>query len=103
MTTVSISVDVPSLVKGVLFYENAFGFLKVSEPVPGVAMLSAGQIELCLLEKRAGSQPSPFTQDIRRYERHWTPVHLDFVVADVDVDMGFLDRAGQFGLGRLQF
>ena len=37
-----------------------------------------------LLVKPAGSVVSPASGERRRYGRHWTPVHLDFVVADVD-------------------
>ncbi len=80
MASVSISVDVPNLVDAVQFYVSAFGFSKVSEPVPGVVVLRAGNTEICLLEKRAGSRPSSRTQETRRYERHWTPVHLDIHV-----------------------
>lgn len=79
----SLSIDVPSLAEGIAFYCSAFGFSKKSEPAPGVAVLEGLQIELWLLEKQAGSQPSPNTQDRRNYERHWTPVHLDFTVDDL--------------------
>jgi hypothetical protein len=36
MVTVSVSIDVPSLEKGVHFYSAAFGFSKVADPYPGV-------------------------------------------------------------------
>ena len=81
--TVSVSVDVPSLAQGVAFYCAAFGFSKKSETVPSVAVLHGLNIELCLLEKPAGSKPSPATADRRKFERHWTPVHLDFHVGDL--------------------
>lgn len=83
MISVSISIDVPDLAQGVQFYDRAFGFTKVSEPVPGVVVLRAGNTEVCLLEKKPGSTPSPRTHDSRRYERHWTPVHLDIHVGDL--------------------
>jgi predicted enzyme related to lactoylglutathione lyase len=83
MATVSISVDVPNLADGVQFDVSAFGFSKVSAPAPGVVVLHAGNTEICLLEKRAGSGPSSQTQETRRYERHWTPVHLDIHVDDL--------------------
>lgn len=37
-----------------------------------------------LLAKRPGTRPHAGAHDRRRYGRHWTPVHLDFVVASVD-------------------
>jgi predicted enzyme related to lactoylglutathione lyase len=82
-TTASVSIDVPNLAQGVAFYCSTFGFVKKSEPMPGLAVLHGLNIELCLLEKPAGSTPAPGTDDRRRYERHWTPMHLDFHVDDL--------------------
>ena len=90
-TTVSVSIDVPTLVQGVEFYCGAFGFSKHSQPVPGVAVLRGLNIELCLLEKLAGSKPSPSTSDQRKYERHWTPVHLDFHVENLQVALQLVE------------
>lgn len=80
MVTVSVSIDVPSLEKGVAFYAAAFGFAKIAEPYPGVTLLRASDTTICLLQKSAGSKPSPHAAQTRTYERHWTPVHLDFHV-----------------------
>jgi predicted enzyme related to lactoylglutathione lyase len=80
---ISVSIDVPDLARGVAFYEAAFGFTKFREPAPGVALLRAGEDTLCLLEKAAGSKPSPDATDTRRYERHWTPIHIDIHVDDL--------------------
>ena len=94
MISMSVSVDVPNLAEGVLFYSEAFGFAKTSEPIPGVAVLRAGAAEICLLEKEAGSVPALGAQETRRYERHWTPVHMDF---HVDELKSALTRAGSAG------
>ena len=94
MISVNISIDVPSLAEGVRFYSEAFGFSKVAEPVPGVAVMKLGAATVCLLEKKAGSKPSPHTQDVRRYERHWTPVHLDIHVDDLAQARESAVRAG---------
>ena len=83
MVSVNISIDVPSLAEGVRFYSEAFGFSRVAEPVPGVAVMKLVAAMVCLLEKKAGTKPSPHTDDLRRYERHWTPVHLDIHVDDL--------------------
>ena len=83
MISVSLSVDVPSLAEGVRFYSEAFGFTKVAEPIPGMAVLRAGNTELCVLERAPGSVPSVATEETRRYERHWTPVHMDLHVDDL--------------------
>ena len=94
MTSVSVSIDVPNLTEAVRFYASAFGFAKSSEPVPGVVVLRAGNVNLCLLEKRAGSQASSRTEETRRYERHWTPVHLDIHVEDLKVALAKALDAG---------
>jgi predicted enzyme related to lactoylglutathione lyase len=83
MIGIEVCVDVPELARGVRFYEDAFGFSKASEPYPGVAILKTEGAAITLLEKREGSKPSPHTADVRRYDRHWTPVHVDFHVDDL--------------------
>jgi hypothetical protein len=90
MISISLSVDVPSLAEGLRFYGDAFGFVKTSEPYPGVAVIRADSAEILLLAKSAGSTPFPQANERRRYERHWTPVHMDFHVDDFN---GSLARA----------
>ena len=67
MISMSVSVDVPNMADGVRFYTEAFGFSKMSEPIPGVVVLRAGTSEICLLEKKSGSVPAPGAQEARRY------------------------------------
>ena len=100
MLSVSVSIDVPDVAKGLRFYADAFGFSKISEPYPGVAVLRAGNMTITLLEKREQTKPSPNTRDVRHYDRHWTPVHLDIHVEDLNVA---LDRATKAGAIREQF
>lgn len=83
MPSISVSIDVPSLAEGIRFYSEAFGCTRLVEPYPGVVVMKLGNSTFCLLEKRAGSKPSPKTEDVRRYERHWTPVHLDIHVENL--------------------
>jgi len=94
MITGSMSIDVPSPDEGARFYGEAFGLVKVVEPAPGVLVMGLGNLEVCLLAKPAGSRPSPNTSDTRRYDRHWTPVHLDFHVDDVKAAMARVRDAG---------
>jgi hypothetical protein len=49
-----------------------------------MAVLRAGNTKICLLEKRAGTRASTHIKETRRYERHWTPVHLDIHVGDLE-------------------
>ena len=93
-TSISVSIDVPSLADGIAFYGQAFGFEVSARPVPGVAVLKLGSASLCLLEKKEGSKPSPHTTDTRRYDRDWTPVHLDLHVPDLDAALARAIAAG---------
>jgi predicted enzyme related to lactoylglutathione lyase len=49
-----------------------------------VAELSGAPAKIYLLQKDAGSAASPGSARQRDYGRHWTPVHLDFVVGDIE-------------------
>lgn len=94
MITVSVSIDVPDLTRGAEFYSRAFGFSKSAEPVPGVVVMRVGKAEICLLEKSAGSRPSNATGQLRHYQRHWTPVHLDIHVDDLQTALTRVINAG---------
>lgn len=91
---VSVSIDVPLLEDGIRFYGNAFGFVESSRPIEGFVVLKAGDAEICLSAKPAGSFPAKDSNDIRRYDRHWTPVHIDF---NVDAFDSVLEKALQAG------
>jgi predicted enzyme related to lactoylglutathione lyase len=91
---VGISVDVPSIDEGLKFFREAFGFVEFSRPHPGYAMLSAGEAIIGLLAKPAGSSPAEGSSDVRRYERHWTPVHIDFRVEEFEASLTKALQAG---------
>jgi predicted enzyme related to lactoylglutathione lyase len=94
VVSVNISVDVPNTEEGVRFYSAAFGFSKLSEPVPGVVVMRAGNTNICLLQKAVGSQPSIDAKDVRHYERHWTPIHLDIHVENLTTALERAVKAG---------
>ena len=94
MISIGLSIDVPNMADGVRFYCEAFGFVKKSEPVPGVVVLRIGEFEICLLEKPAGSSPSNQTQEKRHYERHWTPVHMDIHVDNLEKALASALKSG---------
>lgn len=80
-----VNVDVDDLDHAIQFYTIAFE-LKVGRRfgVDGAELLG-GSAPIYLLVKGAGSQASRDSSQVRDYGRHWTPVHLDIVVKDVDV------------------
>ena|SRR5215813_2357048 len=79
-----VNLDVDELEKAVRFYGSAFGF-KVARRFGafGVEMLG-GSAPIYLLVKATGTRASDTTPQRRTYERHWTPVHLDFVVDEIE-------------------
>jgi predicted enzyme related to lactoylglutathione lyase len=78
-----VNIDVSELEPAVAFYTRALG-LRVGRRFgeDGVELLGAAS-PIYLLAKLAGTTPAPGARP-RNYARHWTPVHLDFVVPDVD-------------------
>ena len=79
-----INIDVDDLDQATRFYQAAFG-LKVGRRfgVDGVELLGSSA-PIYLLVKEAGSAISSTSPLRRSYERHWTPVHLDFVVEEIE-------------------
>src|SRR5690606_22026824 len=51
---------------------------------PDAVELLGGPTPIYLLVKAEGSTASPATQQVRTYARHWSPIHLDIVVDDVE-------------------
>lgn len=79
-----VNVDVDDLEKAVRFYGAAFG-LRVGRRfgTTGVEMLG-GPTPIYLLARDAGTHASETMTQVRNYERHWTPTHLDYVVDDIE-------------------
>jgi predicted enzyme related to lactoylglutathione lyase len=79
-----VNVDVDDLEKGVEFYGAAFD-LEVGRRFGrfGVELLG-GSTPIYLLAKAVGTKAAETTVQRRTYERHWTPVHLDFVVERIE-------------------
>lgn len=82
--TLLVNIDVDDLGRAIAFYTQAFA-LKIGRRfgTAGVELIGANA-NLYLLVKAAGTRAASTADAQRRYARHWTPVHLDFVVADVD-------------------
>ena len=85
-----VNIDVDDLPRATRFYEAALG-LRAGRRFgdQGVEMLG-GTSPIYLLAKPAGTPASSAAPQLRSYERHWTPVHLDFVVEEIE---GAVERA----------
>jgi predicted enzyme related to lactoylglutathione lyase len=79
-----VNIDVDDLERAVAFYSGAFD-LEVGRCLgDGVVELLGASSRLYLLAKPAGSPAAASTAQSRDYRRHWTPVHLDLVVPDIE-------------------
>lgn len=79
-----INIDVPELSTAIEFYVKALE-LKHSRTIDqDVAELVGDSVIIYLLQKDAGSPTAKNSSSTRNYARHWTPVHMDFVVDDID-------------------
>lgn len=92
MTKVSICIDVPDLSAAAAFYRDALG-CSIQKQQASHSTLSAGGVTMQLLLKEAGTAAT-VDGGLRSYERHWTPVHLDFDVDDLDEAMAGVKRCG---------
>jgi predicted enzyme related to lactoylglutathione lyase len=91
---VNFSIDVPDLEAGLRFYAAVFGFVEKARPFPTMAVLDANNVTVCMHAKPAGTKSSTGGSELRRYERHWTPVHLDFDVPELDAVLAKVLAAG---------
>ena len=82
MPGVLINIDVPDIDAGLAFYVQAFGLQVGRRFGDGFVELLGLPAPIYLLAKGAGTSIGPSGGDIRRYDRHWSPIHLDIVVED---------------------
>jgi predicted enzyme related to lactoylglutathione lyase len=82
---IRVCIDVDDLERAVAFYRDVFGLAPGRRlGVDWVEMLGAAA-PIDLLCTPAGTAPLPMSPSVRRdFARHWTPVHIDFVVTDLD-------------------
>lgn len=98
-----INIDVEDLEKGIAFYQRAFGLEVRRRLFNGtVAKLAGASSNVYLLSKPSGSTVSPQVSLRRDYRRHWTPVHLDFEVEDIEAAVQRALSAGAKLEGEIQ-
>jgi predicted enzyme related to lactoylglutathione lyase len=91
-TDLLVNIDVPDLERAVAFYTEAFGLNVTRRFGAEGAELSGWPVRVYLLRKAEGSAGAGAS--LRRYNRHWTPVHLDVVVDDLDAALSRALAAG---------
>ena len=89
-----INIDVDDLDRAIAFYTAAFE-LQISRRFGADSVeLTGGTAPIFLLMKPAGTCEAPDSAQQRTYDRHWTPVHLDVVVADIESSLTRALNAG---------
>lgn len=88
-----LNLDVDDLDRAIAFYTRAFG-LQLGRHFGDWAELVGGTSPIYLLPKAAGTAVASSTLQERNYARHWTPLHLDLVVDDIELA---IQRALQAG------
>ena len=88
-----VNIDVPELAAAERFYVEAFGLTPSRRfgKNDGVE-LTGWPAPVYLLVKPAGTVGAG--GDVRRYARHWSPVHLDVVVDDLEAALARAVAAG---------
>jgi uncharacterized glyoxalase superfamily protein PhnB len=103
MIAVLANIDVDDLEKAIDFYCRALGLRLARRLFDGsVAELIGASSPIYLLAKPAGTPAGAYVPQPRDYRRHWTPVHLDFAVGDVEAGVRQAQAAGATLEGDIQ-
>ncbi len=100
MLAVHAYVEVTDADRGIVFYCDGLGLTVKRRLSPRWIELAGANLPIFLLANRPEIADLGTTTARRDYGRHWTPVHLDFIVPDLDAMIarlttrgGTLDRA----------
>ncbi len=83
MVEINISIDVPDLALATEFYCQALGCVKLRDQPPDMVVLESENTIVYLLKRTAGTKPLKDALVTRSFDRHWSPVHLDFLIGNV--------------------
>jgi len=103
MLKISVSIDVSNLKPAETFYVEALGCKKLRDQGSNMVVLATENCDIYLQEKEEGTNPLLSNDVVRNYQRHWTPVHLDFLTANVDeavkkiLELGGAHEGGESG------
>lgn len=94
MARLLVNIDVDDLEKGIRFYTEALA-LRVGRRLDAawVELLGA-EAPIYLLVSTPGAPPFSGSPERRHFQRHWTPVHLDFAVDDLEPAVRRAQAAG---------
>lgn len=89
-----VNIDVEDLERAIAFYGAALGLRVHRRFGAWGAELHGAGAPIFVLAKASGTKAAPTIEALRDYRRHWTPVHLDFVVPDIDAAVRRARAAG---------
>jgi len=84
MPKLLVNIDVNDLAEAVAFYTAAFPLTPSRRFGQTAVELTGAEVPIYLLLKAPATPPFPEAATTRDYGRHWTPVHFDFVVEQLE-------------------
>ncbi|MFT3925196.1 MAG: VOC family protein [Myxococcales bacterium] len=94
MTELLVNIDVDDIGRARNFYTEAFGLRIGRQLGTDFLELLGAPVPIYLLQQAAGKPPFVGAQRGRDYDRHWCPLHLDFVVPDLEAAVARALAAG---------
>ena len=89
-----INIDVPDIERGIAFYTAALGLTVGRRFRDDFVELLGADAPIYLLRNAAGTSIGPAGGDVRRYGRHWSPIHPDLLGVDTDAAIARATAAG---------
>lgn len=94
MPHILVNIDVDDIEQAIRFYTEGLGLTLGRRLGEDFVELLGAQAPLYLLLKAPGTPPFTGAAVVRSYERHWSPVHLDFVVDELEPALARAVAAG---------
>src|ERR1700674_3505098 len=94
MVLVHAYIEVTDAARGLEFYCDGLGLALKRRLGARWIELEGGNCPIFLLADRPAIADLGVKRIARSYDRHWTPVHLDFIVADLDATVSRLLALG---------
>jgi predicted enzyme related to lactoylglutathione lyase len=94
MLLVHAYIEVDELARGLEFYCGGLGLELKRRLSPRWVELNGANVPIFLLADRPPVAELGKKKAVRSFERHWTPVHLDFIVTDLDQRVARLTGLG---------
>lgn len=97
-----VNIDVGDLERALAFYTEGLGLELGRRLGPDIAELRGASCLVYLTRHAPGSRPFAEAASPRAFGRHWTPVHLDFVVSDLSPAIRRAESAGAMREGEIR-